>query len=397
MIIVLKKKQFDCILGEMKMKKDFVLVLAPDSFKESMTAKEACEAMERGAKRANSNITCVHVPMADGGEGTMQSLVDATGGKVYNTMVVGPMGEEVEASYGILGDGEIGILEMASASGIELVPASKRNPMVATTYGTGQLMKACLDQGVKKLLIGIGGSATNDGGAGMVQALGGRLLDKDGNELAFGGGELGNLHSIDLTNFDARLQQIEVEVACDVSNPLCGETGASHVFGPQKGATPEVVEMLDRNLAHYANVIQTQLGKDVCNAAGAGAAGGLGAGLMAFADGTLKKGIEMVIEYANLEEKVKDADMVWTGEGSIDFQTQYGKTPLGVATVAKKYNKPVVALAGRVGDGVEVLYDKGIDAIFGIMKGVTSLDEALAKGQENVEKTAENIIRLMNI
>ncbi|MBE5961267.1 MAG: glycerate kinase [Lachnospiraceae bacterium] len=379
------------------MKKDFVLVLAPDSFKESMTAKEACEAMERGAKKVNPDITCIHVPMADGGEGTMQSLVDATGGTVFTTTVVGPLGKQVEAQYGILGDGKIGILEMASASGIELVPQADRNPLTATTYGTGQLIKACLDKGVKKLLIGIGGSATNDGGAGMVQALGGRLLDKEGNELAYGGGELGKLHSIDLTGFDARLKDVVVEVACDVSNPLCGEKGASHVFGPQKGATKEMVELLDANLRHYAEVIKEQTGKDVIDAPGAGAAGGLGAGLMAFADGTLKKGIEMVIEYAGLEDKVKDADMVWTGEGSIDFQTQYGKTPLGVATVAKKYNKPVVALAGRVGGGSEVLFDKGIDAIFGIMKGVCSIEEALAKGQENVEKTAENIIRLMNL
>lgn len=379
------------------MNKNFTILLAPDSFKESMTAKEACVAMEQGIKKADPAITCIHVPMADGGEGTMQSLVDATGGTVVTTMVTGPLGEEVEGSYGILGDGETGILEMASASGIELVLPEKRNPMVATTYGTGQLIKACLDEGVRKLLIGIGGSATNDGGAGMLQALGGRLLDKEGNELKPGGGELGKLHTIDLSQLDKRLKEIEVEVACDVSNPLCGATGASHVFGPQKGATKEMVEALDQNLGHYAEVIKEQLGKDIANVPGAGAAGGLGAGLMAFLDGTLKKGIDMVIEYAGLEEKVKEADMVWTGEGSIDFQTQYGKTPLGVATVAKKYNKPVVALAGRVGDGAEILYDKGIDTIFGIMKGVTSLEEALNKGKENLEKTSESIIRFMNI
>lgn len=379
------------------MKKDLVIVLAPDSFKESMTAKEACEAMERGIKKANSNITCIHVPMADGGEGTMQSLVDATGGKIYSIKVVGPLGNEVEAKYGILGDGQTGILEMASASGIHLVPAEKRNPLITTTFGTGQLIKACLDHGVKKLLIGIGGSATNDGGAGVVQALGGRLLDKDGNEIGFGGGELGKVAKIDLTNFDARLKEVSVEVACDVTNPLCGERGASRVFGPQKGATPEMIEALDNNLRHYASIIKEQLKKDVLEVPGAGAAGGLGAGLMAFLNGSLKKGIDMVIEYSKLEEKVKDADMVWTGEGSIDFQTQYGKTPLGVAIVAKKYNKPVIALAGRIGDGIEVLYEKGIDAIFGIMKGVTSIEEALAKGQENIEKTAEDIIRLINL
>ena len=379
------------------MKKDLVIVLAPDSFKESMTAKEVCEAMERGIRKANSQIRCIHVPMADGGEGTMQSLVDATGGRVYSKEVVGPLGNNVVAEYGILGNGEIGVIEMASASGIHLVDSEKRNPLITTTFGTGQLIKACLDKGVKKLLIGIGGSATNDGGAGFIQALGGRLLDENGDDLSYGGGALAKLHTIDLSNLDERLKYVSVEVACDVNNPLCGKEGASYVFGPQKGATREMIEILDQNLSHYAEVIKEQLGKDVISKAGAGAAGGLGAGLMAFLDVKLKSGIEMVIEYANLEEKVRDADMVWTGEGSIDFQTQYGKTPLGVTMIAKKYNKSVIALAGRVGNDIDVLYDKGIDAIFGIMRGVTSIEEALVKGPENVEKTSENIIRLLNI
>ena len=379
------------------MKKDLVIVLAPDSFKESMTAKEVCEAMERGIRKANSQIRCIHVPMADGGEGTMQSLVDATGGRVYSKEVVGPLGNNVVAEYGILGNGEIGVIEMASASGIHLVDSEKRNPLITTTFGTGQLIKACLDKGVKKLLIGIGGSATNDGGAGFIQALGGRLLDENGDDLSYGGGALAKLHTIDLSNLDERLKYVSVEVACDVNNPLCGKEGASYVFGPQKGATREMIEILDQNLSHYAEVIKEQLGKDVISKAGAGAAGGLGAGLMAFLDVKLKSGIEMVIEYANLEEKVRDADMVWTGEGSIDFQTQYGKTPLGVAMIAKKYNKPVIALAGRVGNDIDVLYEKGIDAIFGIMRGVTSIEEALIKGKENIEKTSENIIRLLNL
>lgn len=370
-------------------------VLAPDSFKESMTAKEVCLAMEKGIKKANDKITCIHVPMADGGEGTMQSLIDATNGKMYTLRVIGPLGDEVEAMYGILGDNETGILEMASASGIQLIPPKKRNPLKSTTYGTGQLIKTCLDHGIKRLLIGIGGSATNDGGVGAIQALGGKFLDKDGKELSFGGGELGKLHHIDLSNFDKRLENIAVEVACDVSNPLCGERGASNVFGPQKGATPEMIKILDANLAHYAHIVKKQFNKDVINIPGAGAAGGLGAGLMAFLNGTLKKGIEMVIEYTGLEEKVKDCDMVWTGEGSIDFQTQYGKTPLGVALIAKKYNKPVIALAGRVGEDIEILYEKGIDSIFGIMKGVSSIDEALTQGKKNVENTSENIVRLM--
>ena len=379
------------------MKKDLGIVLAPDSFKESMTAKEVCVAMERGIKKVNSNIQCIHVPMADGGEGTMQSLVDATGGEVYSLEVVGPLGNKVKAEYGILGNGEIGVLEMASASGIHLVSLEERNPLITTTYGTGELIKACLDRGVKKLLIGIGGSATNDGGVGVIQALGGRLLDKEGNELGFGGGELEKLDRIDLTNFDRRLKDVVIEVACDVSNPLCGENGASYIFGSQKGASVEMIKILDNNLKHYAKVIKEQFGKDVLEIAGAGAAGGLGAGLMVFLNGNLKKGIEIVIEYSGLEKKVKNCDMVWTGEGSIDFQTQYGKTPLGVATVAKKYNKPVVALAGRVGDDIDILYEKGIDSIFGIMRGVTTIDEALKNGKENIERTSENIARLMEM
>ncbi|MEH7418489.1 glycerate kinase [Neobacillus drentensis] len=378
------------------MDKDFVIVLAPDSFKESMTAKEACEAMERGIKRVNNQITCIQVPMADGGEGTMQSLVDATGGEIYMVRVIGPLGNEVEAPYGILGDGQTGIIEMASASGLHLVRKEDRNPLITTTYGTGQLIKACLDQGINKLLIGIGGSATNDGGAGVIQALGGKLLDENGEELGFGGGELGRLARIDLTNFDPRIKDITVEVACDVNNPLCGERGAAVVFGPQKGATPEVVERLDKNFMNYANVIKAELNIDIVDVPGAGAAGGLGAGLMVFLNGTLKKGIDIVIEYTSLEDRVKNADMVWTGEGSIDFQTKFGKTPYGVASVAKKYNKPVVAFTGSLGESIDSLYEK-IDSIFSIMQGVTSLEEALVNGQQNLQRTSENAVKLMNL
>lgn len=379
------------------MKKEMKIVLAPDSFKESMTAKEACDAMEKGIKKVNENIECIKVPMADGGEGTMQSLVDATEGKIYKIMVQGPLGQEVEAEYGILGCGDIAILEMASASGIHLVTKEERNPMKTSTFGTGQLIKACLDHPIKKLLIGIGGSATNDGGAGMAQALGGKLLDENGVELSFGGGELGKLAKIDLENLDSRLNNLEIEVACDVNNPLVGEKGASYVFGPQKGATPEMVKTLDENLKHFGEKIKEYLGKDIIEFPGAGAAGGLGAGLMAFLNGTLKNGIQMVVEYTKLEEKIKDADMVWTGEGSIDFQTIYGKTPIGVARVAKKYDLPVIALAGKVGEGIEALYKNGIDAIFSIMQGVSSLEEALENGTENIEKLSENLVRFSNI
>ena len=379
------------------MKKDFTIVLAPDSFKESMSAKEVCIAMEKGIKRASNSIRCIKVPMADGGEGTMESLVDSTGGKIYTSKCIGPLGNEITARYGILGDGQTGVVEMAEASGINLVPMNKRNPLITTTFGTGQLIKCCLDKKVKKILLAIGGSATNDGGFGAIAALGGKFLDKSGKELGFGGGELDKLYRIDLSDLDQRLRDIEIETACDVSNPLYGKEGASFVFGMQKGADIKMAEVLDNNLKHYAKVTEKIIGKDFSMKSGAGAAGGLGFGLMAFLNSDLKRGIDLVIKYSNLEEYIKTCDMVFTGEGSIDFQTQYGKTPIGVAELSKKYNKPVIALSGKVGDNIGVLYEKGIDAVFGIMKGVSTIEEALAMGKQNVEDTAFNIINLISL
>ncbi|MEC5270124.1 glycerate kinase [Heyndrickxia coagulans] len=375
--------------------KNPVFLLAPDSFKESMTAKEVCAAMEAGIKKAIPDAVCIQVPMADGGEGTVQSLVDATGGTIYQQTVTGPLGHPVTACYGILGDGETAVIEMASASGIHLVTKETKNPLVTTTYGTGELIKACLDKKVKQILIGIGGSATNDGGAGMAQALGAKFLDERGGMLPFGGGALGDLTEIDLAGLDPRLKEVQIFVASDVTNPLCGENGASHVFGPQKGATKEMVALLDTNLSHYAAIIKEQLGKDVAEVPGAGAAGGLGAGLMVFTDAVLKSGIELVVEYTGLEQKVKDADIVLTGEGSIDFQTQFGKTPYGVARAAKKHGKPVIAVAGYVGEQIDVLYEKGIDAIFGILPRPMALEDALQTGAANIERTCENIARLL--
>lgn len=372
-------------------------VLAPDSFKESMTAKEAAEAMERGIKKAIPDAECIKVPMADGGEGTVQSLVDATDGEIIEVEVTGPDCNKVKAVYGILGDGKTAVIEMASASGIHLVKKEKRNPLYTTTYGTGELIKSALNKGVTNILIGIGGSATNDGGSGMLEALGAKFYDKYGDELAFGGGALEKLEKIDLSNFDERLKDVNIEVACDVNNPLTGENGASYIFGPQKGATEEMVKHLDNSLKNYAKVIREQLGCDVENVPGAGAAGGLGAGLMAFLDADLRKGVELVIKYTKLEEKIQGADYVFTGEGSMDSQTVFGKTPFGVSTVAKKYNIPTIAFAGRIGDDVEELYKHGINSIVGILQGVTNLDEALRNGSENIQKTSENIARILNI
>lgn len=378
----------------MKQKK---FVLAPDSFKESMTAKEVCIAMESGLKKVFPDATYIHVPMADGGEGTTQSLVDATGGILYSIEVTGPLGNKVVASYGILGDKETAVIEMASASGIQLVDKQQRNPLITTTYGTGELILACMEKGIKKIILGIGGSATNDGGAGMAQALGVKFYDNEGNSLPHGGGMLGRLAKIDLSGINPNLQHVHFIVASDVSNPLCGEKGASAVFGPQKGATPEMVKQLDDNLNHYANIIKQQLNKDVATIPGAGAAGGLGAGLMAFTHSKMEKGINIVIAYSQLASKLIGADFCFTGEGGIDFQTKFGKTPYGVAQVAKANNVPVIALAGTIGKNIDELYSEGIDVIFGIIPAAAKIEDLLGNGHQNIERTSENIARLIKI
>ncbi|OMF13797.1 glycerate kinase [Paenibacillus amylolyticus] len=372
-------------------------VLAPDSFKESMTAKEVCVAMEKGLRKIYPTASYIHVPMADGGEGTVQSLVDASGGSLHQQEVSGPLGQTVTAQYGILGDGTTAAIEMASASGIHLVTKETRDPLRTTTYGTGELIRACLDLGIRKIIIGIGGSATNDGGAGMAEALGVKFLDEQGQPIARGGGALDQLAQIDVSGLDERLQEVEFIVACDVTNPLSGEHGASRVFGPQKGATPEMVEQLDANLSHYADVVKQQLHKDIRDMPGAGAAGGLGAGLLIFTQAVLRKGIEIVIEYTELREKLIAADVVFTGEGGIDFQTKFGKTPYGVAQAAKEAGKPVIAIAGCVGEGIDTLYGEGIDAIFGIVPGAADLERLLQEGPENVERTTENIARVLKL
>ncbi|MEG2290963.1 MAG: glycerate kinase [Clostridium sp.] len=372
-------------------------ILAPDSFKESMSSKEACDAMERGIKKIIPTAECIKVPMADGGEGTVEALVEATNGTIHSVIVTAPLGNKVEAIFGVLGNKKTAVIEMASASGIHLVKREERNPLITTTFGTGEIIRAALDLGVKHIVIGIGGSATNDGGAGMIQALGGKLLDKNYKEIAFGGGSLGSLNKIDLSNLDSRLKETIIEVACDVTNPLVGETGASAVFGPQKGATEEMVKELDNNLLHFARIIKETLGRDVANIEGAGAAGGLGAALLSFLNGELKKGIDLIINHTELKDKIKGSDFVFTGEGAIDSQTIYGKTPMGVANVAKEQGVKTIAFAGKVGEGVENLYGVGIDSIFSIMQGVSTLDNALKDGKKNLELTVENVVRLINI
>lgn len=373
------------------------IVIAPDSFKESLSALEAANAIERGFKAIFPNAEYRKMPMADGGEGTVQSLVDATNGTIEERTVTGPLGEPVQAFFGIMGDGKTAVIEMAAASGLHLVPAEKRNPLITSTRGTGELIAAALDLGVKRIIIGIGGSATNDGGAGMVQALGGRLLDETGNDIDPGGGSLAKLTLVDLSELDARLKDVHIEVACDVDNPLTGPRGASAIFGPQKGATPDMVELLDQNLAHFADVVEKSLGKSFRDLDGAGAAGGLGASLLAFLNADLKRGIDIVLNAVNFDAEVQEADLVITGEGRIDSQTIYGKTPIGVAKAAKKYGVSVIGLAGSLSDDSHVVHEHGIDALFSIVPGVIKLPEAFEHAAVYMERSARNIAATMKI
>ncbi|WHY75187.1 glycerate kinase [Neobacillus sp. WH10] len=367
------------------------IVIAPDSFKESLSALEVADAIEKGFKRHFPHAEYLKIPMADGGEGTVQSLVDATGGEIIRKKVTGPLGVPVEAFFGILGNKTTAVIEMAAASGLHFVPAEKRNPLITSTRGTGELIAAALDYGVNHIIIGIGGSATNDGGAGMAKALGVQFLDRNGNEIGEGGGSLGDLESIDLADIDPRLKEIKIEVACDVDNPLTGERGASAIFGPQKGATPEMVAQLDTNLSHFADIIECDLGKKIKDVSGAGAAGGLGGGLLAFLNAELKRGVDIVIEATGLSQFVQDADLVITGEGKIDGQTIFGKTPIGIAKTAKKFGTPVVGIAGNIANDSDIVHDYGIDAVFSIVPGVVLLEDAFTHAAEYVERTAANI------
>ena len=373
------------------------IVIAPDSFKECLTAAQVAQSIENGMQQIFPDADYVQVPVADGGEGTLQSLVDATQGRFIEVTVTGPLGEPVTACFGLLGKGDTAMIEMAQASGIELVRPETRNPLIATTFGTGELIKAALDLGARHFIVGIGGSATNDGGAGMLQALGIKLLDDNNQELEHGGAALAKLSHIDLATMDERLKQCTFIAASDVNNPLTGVNGASATFGPQKGATPEMVALLDNALRHYAAIIKRDLGIEVDAVAGAGAAGGMGAALVGFLNAKLKPGIEIVMEAVELAEKVKGADLVITGEGRIDGQTAQGKTPVGVARIAKKEDIPVIALAGSVGPGVEAVYEKGIDALFPVVHGAVSLDEALAKGSENLTRAARNLAATLRL
>lgn len=373
------------------------IVIAPDSFKESLTALEVAVAIKTGFERIFPNAEYQLVPMADGGEGTVQSLADATQGSLQKIAVIAPLANTVEAFWGLSGDKQTAFIEMAAASGLHLVAPEQRNPLVTTSYGTGELIKAALDRGVKKIILGIGGSATNDGGVGMLQVLGIRFLNAQQQEIGFGGEQLAFISQIDLSALDPRLAQVEIEVACDVNNPLCGEYGASAIFGPQKGATAAMVEQLDKALAHFAQVVKSQLGKEIALHAGAGAAGGMGAGLLLLPNVRLKSGVQIVMEATHLQDKISQADLVITGEGRMDAQSIAGKTPIGVARLAKELNKPVIAIVGSLREDYSVVYQHGIHAVFPIIRQLSSLDELLKQGKENLISTAENVARVIKL
>ena len=373
------------------------IVVAPDSYKGSVSALGVANAIEKGILTVFQGTEVIKVPIADGGEGTVEALVTATGGTIYHEDVVGPLGETVKAKWGILGDGKTAVIEMAAASGLPLVPKEKRDPRVTTTFGTGQLIKAALDKGLRKIVIGIGGSATNDAGTGMAMALGAKFYDAAGKELPHGGAALANLCSINMDKLDPRLKETEIVAACDVDNPLCGPRGASAVYGPQKGATPEMVAELDAALAVCANVAKSATGKDIAEKAGAGAAGGLGAGLMFFTNATLCPGVEVVLEATKFDSLVEKASLVITGEGRTDFQTAFGKAPVGVAKAAKKFGVPTLCLSGGLGDGHNDVLAHGIDGVVCVVPMPMSLEECMEKGADIIEAATVRLCRTIKV
>ena len=375
------------------------IVISPQSFKGSVSALAAAQAIERGVRRAAPDAETFLVPVADGGDGTLEVLVNSSGGEIYRTIVTGPLGHAVEASWGVMGDGRTAVIEMARASGLAMVPHRRRNPRTTTTYGTGEVIREALERGYDRIIVGLGGSATNDAGTGMAAALGVKFLDNQGRPLPKGGAALARLDRIDLSALDSRLQDVELIGATDVTNPLCGPSGASAIYGPQKGATPEMVTELDAALANFARVSQRDLGVDFLNGdhPGAGAAGGLGAGLMAFANCRLQSGIDLVCEVLDFDKHIQDADLVLTGEGRADLSSIYDKAPVGVARKASPYGVPTVILAGSLGDGYEELYRHGIAGVVCIADRPMSFERSLARTEELLEDAAQRTIRLLQV
>ncbi|WP_158734809.1 glycerate kinase [Alteribacillus sp. YIM 98480] len=369
------------------------IVIAPDSFKGSLSAIQAAESIKRGINNVSPDLETVLVPCADGGEGTMETIVKASGGEIQNITVTGPLGEPVRSGYGLLGDKKTCVIEMATAAGLDLVDPEQLNPLSSTTYGVGELIKAALDDGYRNFIVTLGGSATNDGGAGMLQALGASLLNKDGKEIAPGGEGLKYIYRLEMSKFDKRIKECNFTVASDVQNPFVGPEGASHVFGPQKGATPTMVRKLDENMTKWADVIAQETNFRIHDMPGAGAAGGMGGALLAFFQAEIQQGIEVIVKAVNLEQALVGAEMVITGEGQVDFQTAFGKTPMGVARVAQKQGIPTVVIAGSVGNWVDNLYEHGIHAVHSMVSGPMTLNEAMDNAEKLIERSAEQIVR----
>lgn len=371
------------------------VVIASDSYKGSNTSIKVAGAIERGIKKVDPTLDVVKLPVADGGEGLVQALVPDEDKWIY-VDVIGPMGKPARAEYALYGN-DTAVIEMASASGLPMVPEDEKDPSRASTYGTGQLMKDALDRGCRTILIGIGGSATNDGGTGMARALGVKFLDSDGKEVEALGVNLDSIADVDLSGLLPAVKSATIKVACDVDNPLCGEHGASAIYGPQKGATPEMVKMLDANLASLAKVMEKKTGQDMSEVPGAGAAGGLGFGLMAFTGGVLEKGIDLVLDSVGFDESLEGAELVITGEGRIDGQSVRGKVPVGIAARAKNNNIPVLVIAGDIGPGISNLYEYGIDAVMSTVNKAMPLREALERSTELLEDGAERAFRMIKI
>lgn len=369
------------------------IIIAPDSFKGSLTALEAAASIEKGVKKAYPKASTISLPVGDGGEGTMEVLVNATGGQKKSVPVRNPLGNKIEAEYGVLGDGKTCVIEMATASGLGLIPEKELSPLKATTYGTGQLMKQALDDGFLSFVISVGGSATNDGGAGMLQALGLQLLDSNDEEINAGGGELNNVAKIDNANFDTRIKQSTFVIATDVTNPLIGLDGASYVFGPQKGAKEHEIKLLDENLKHWADKINEKTGVQLHDMPGAGAAGGIGGAFKAFFSAELRPGIDVVLDYIDFNEYLTDANLVITGEGKVDHQTVFGKTAQGVAQAAQRQNIPTIIMTGAVGSGFEKLYDCGVVSVNSIIQEPMTLNEAIKNAATLLEKGTEQVVR----
>lgn len=372
------------------------IIIAPDSFKECLSAKEVAINISEGIRNVMPGATLRQMPISDGGEGILDVLLDGVGGKRIAVEVRDPLSRRINSHYGILGDNRTAIIEMAKASGLELLKEEEKNPLTTSTYGTGQLIKDALDKGCKKIIIGIGGSATNDGGAGMIRALGAKFLDKNGKDIPEGGGALNELDHIDLSGFDQRIENIEVVVACDVSNPLTGPKGASMVYGSQKGGSMEELQVLDKNLEYYASVIKKELKIDIANMPGAGAAGGTGAALMAFMDGKLENGINLILKTLGMEQFMKKADLVITGEGKIDEQTLHGKTISGIAKMAREHNVPVIVITGKVEGNIDGLYDLGVTSIYSIANRPMELKEAVRDAPFLIRQGVGNIMRTID-